>query len=298
MEKDISFDKVELENGEKLAYRKAGHGEQILLLIHGNTSSSKHWDLLMENISYSEFTVYAPDLRGFGESSYNNRINSINDFSEDIKLFCEELNLRKFSLIGWSAGGAVALRFTVDYQDHIKKLILLESSSIKGFPIYIEGEYLASRDEIRQAVKPALKAYQWKDKFILNKLARWTMKKICERSMYSENTPKKDRYNKYIDEMLKQRNLVDINFSLSYFNISHEHNGLIEGTGEVDKIEVPTLIIQGERDDVVNVDMAKEILNGIGENAELEIISGAGHSPLVDKLEETLETIISFLKEN
>ena len=295
MGNEVEFDKVDLDNGEKLAFRKAGNGDKLLLLVHGNTNSSINWDLLMENLSADEYTMYAPDLRGFGESTYNEKINRIKDFSEDLKLFCDKLNLKNFTIIGWSAGGAIALRFTVDYQKYIDKLILLESASIKGFPIYKEGEYLASREEIREVVKPALKAYQWKDKFILNKIARWTMKKVCERSMYSEKTPESKRFERYIDAMLKQRNLVDINFALSYFNISYEHNGLIEGTGEVDKIEVPTLIIQGKKDEVVTMEMAKENLNGIGENAELKVLDKSGHSPLVDTIDELTEIINNYI---
>lgn len=296
MSNEIKFDKIKLNNGETLAYRKAGEGNKVLLLVHGNTSSSKDWDLFMENISAKKYTLYAPDLRGFGESSYNEKIDRIEDFAEDLKLFCDKLGLKEFNLIGWGAGGAISMRFTINYQEYVQKLILLESSSIKGFPIYKEGEYLASREEIKEVVKPALKAYKWKDKFILNKIARWTMKKVCERSKFTTHTPESDRYEAYIDEMLKQRNLVDINFALSYFNISHEHNGLIEGTGEVDEIEVPTLVVYGDHDEVVTREMEEETVNGIGENAELKIIKNTGHSPFIDRLEDLIAIVDNFLK--
>lgn len=296
MDNNIEFNKVKLNNNEKLAYRKAGSGDKVLLLVHGNTSSSKDWDLFMENISGEKYTLYAPDLRGFGESSYHKRINRVEDFAKDLKLFCDELNLDNFNLVGWGAGGAVAMSFTINYQECVQNLILLESSSIKGFPIYKEGEYLASREEIKEVVKPALKAYKWKDKFILNKIARWTMKKVCERSKFTTHKPDNERYEAYIDEMLKQRNLVDINFALSYFNISHEHNGLIEGTGEVDEIKVPTLVIYGDHDEVVTREMEEETVAGIGENAKLQIIENTGHSPFIDRLEDLIVIIDNFLK--
>ena len=296
MDNNIEFNKVKLNNNEKLAYRKAGSGDKVLLLVHGNTSSSKDWDLFMENISGEKYTLYAPDLRGFGESSYHKRINRVEDFAKDLKMFCDELNLDNFNLVGWGAGGAVAMSFTINYQECVQNLILLESSSIKGFPIYKEGEYLASREEIKEVVKPALKAYKWKDKFILNKIARWTMKKVCERSKFTTHKPDNDRYEAYIDEMLKQRNLVDINFALSYFNISHEHNGLIEGTGEVDEIKVPTLVIYGDHDEVVTREMEEETVAGIGENARLQIIENTGHSPFIDRLEDLIVIIDNFLK--
>lgn len=298
MANEIEFDKVKLDNGEELAYRKTGNGEKNILLIHGNTSSSKDWDLFMENISGKKYTLYAPDLRGFGESSYKEKIDRIEDLAEDLKLFCDQLDLDKFNIIGWGAGGTVSMRFTINYQEYVQKLILLESSSIKGFPIYKEGEYLASREEIREVVKPALKAYKWKDKFILNKIARWTMKKVCERSKFTTHTPESGRYEAYIDEMLKQRNLVDFNFALSYFNISHEHNGLIEGTGEVDEIEVPTLVFYGDHDEVVTREMEEETVEGIGDNAELKIIKNSGHSPFIDRLEDLIAIIDNFLSKN
>jgi len=50
MSKKIVLRSLTLNNGENIAYRETGTGDRILLLVHGNMSSSKHWDLLMENL--------------------------------------------------------------------------------------------------------------------------------------------------------------------------------------------------------------------------------------------------------
>mgnify|MGYP006279130943 CR=1 FL=1 len=294
MSRKIDLKFLDLSNGEKLAYRKTGNGSKVLLFVHGNTNSSKNWDLLMEELPKEEYTIFAVDLRGFGESSYNKKIDSISDFSDDIKLFCDKLGLKDFTIVGWSAGGAVAMRFCIDYQSFVNKLILLEGSSVQGYPIEKDGKYLATREEITKTVKPILWAYNMKGKFILNKIGRWLLKKVCERSMYAENKPEAERYEEYIDEMMKQRNLVDINYALAHFNISSENNGVVKGTGEADQIEVPTLIIQGDRDDVVTMDMAEKNLQEIGNNATMEIIEGAGHSPLVDRLDKLVDIIVDY----
>ena len=126
---------VTLSNQEKIAYRKRPGGEQVVILVHGNMTSSKHWDLLIENLD-SNYTVFAPDLRGFGESTYLNRISSIRDFSNDLKEFVDILSLRDFHLIGWSTGGAVAMQFTADFPGLCKKLVLLASASTRGYPMY------------------------------------------------------------------------------------------------------------------------------------------------------------------
>ena len=47
-------------------------GEKIVILVHGNMTSSKHWDVLIESLD-PKYKVYALDLRGFGESSYHDK---------------------------------------------------------------------------------------------------------------------------------------------------------------------------------------------------------------------------------
>lgn len=130
---------VTLKNGETIFYRKRPGGDKAVLLIHGNMSSSNHWKRLMR-VFDERFTVFAPDLRGFGLSTYNETITSLKDFSDDIKLFVDEIGLRKFSVIGWSLGGGVAMRFTLDYPQHVEKLVLLASISTRGYPIFSMNE--------------------------------------------------------------------------------------------------------------------------------------------------------------
>jgi len=53
--------------------------------------------------------IYAPDFRGYGHSSYKNKLESVDDLAKDIELFCRELNISKASFFGESLGGPVAL---------------------------------------------------------------------------------------------------------------------------------------------------------------------------------------------
>ena len=126
---------VTLSNGETIFYQKKNGGEDILLLLHGNLASSDQWDLLIEQLP-SNYTIYAPDLRGYGKSTYNKPIKTFNDFATDIKLFCDELNLTAFHLMGWSNGGGVAMQFAANYPTRVDKLILLTSMSTRGYPAH------------------------------------------------------------------------------------------------------------------------------------------------------------------
>ncbi len=108
MIKPATMEFVSLSNGETIAYQEVGRqNAEILVLIHGNMTSSQHWDLVIEKLQ-DQYHIYALDLRGFGQSTYNKAIDSIQDFAEDVKLFIDQLKLEKFSLMGWSMGGGVS----------------------------------------------------------------------------------------------------------------------------------------------------------------------------------------------
>ncbi len=288
---------IELKNGETIGYRKTGEGSKVLVLIHGNMSTSKHWDTVMESMP-EEYTTYAIDMRGFGISTYNTPVNSLRDFSEDIKLFADAMELKKFSLAGWSTGGGVVMYFAIDYPEYVEKLILVESVGIKGYSMLkkdetgqpIIGHYLKTKEEIAAdpiQVVPILNAYKERNKEFI--------KLVWDASIYTFNKPSEKRYDEYIDEILTQRNLVDIDYSLVHFNISHEHNGVIEGSGEVDKIQASTLIIQGKDDLVVPEEMGVGIFEGIGENAKLELLDNGGHAPMTDDLDRFMNIVLSFM---
>ena len=85
--------KIQLANGETMAYRMRLGGGHPLVLVHGNMTSSKHWDILMDALD-EKYTIYAIDLRGFGESSYHKPITAIKDFSDDVKLLWMPCNCK------------------------------------------------------------------------------------------------------------------------------------------------------------------------------------------------------------
>lgn len=298
IEEKIVLKSVKLSNGETIGYRESSSGTQTILLIHGNMTSSKHWEIFMVNFEEG-YKMYAIDLRGFGLSSYVNRINCLKDFSEDLKLFADSLKLDRFVLIGWSTGGGVAMQFASDYPELVSHLILVESVGIKGYPILkkdvqgklLPGNFLTTKEEISHdtsRVLPLLKAYETKDKEYL--------KNLWNRLIYTQKKPSEPEYQEYLADMLTQRNYVDVLYALSRFNLSHQSNGIVSGTGNVDKIIAPTLVIQGDKDYVISLDVAKEIVAEIGKNAQLIILENCGHSPFVDNLAKLRSLVLKFIK--
>ena len=291
--------KVDLPNGETITYRERLGDGQLVLLVHGNMTSSKHWDLLIENL-HAQFHIIALDLRGFGGSSYNERITHIRDFAEDIKLFVDTLGLTNFDLVGWSTGGMVCMQYCALYPEDCNKLVLLASGSTRGYPFYgmtpdgqidLTNRYttLAEIEQDPYKTQAMQSLYDTKN--------REGLRAVWDSVIYTQQQPTEERYEAYIDDMLTQRNLADVYHSLNIFNISGIDNVASKGTGEVNRIKQPVLIIYGDRDYVVVEQMTNEIIEDFGDKAKVVKIENCGHSPLVDNLNVLTKEIELFLLE-
>jgi len=288
--------KVSLKNGEEIAYRERDGGSIPIILVHGNMTSSKHWDILIDTLD-SSYKVYAIDLRGFGFSTYHNRITSIKDFSDDLKGFIDALGLSDFTLVGWSTGGCVSMQFEIDYPGLSKNIVLLASGSTRGYPMYettAEGtpnveKRLRTIEEVERDYKTigVQHLYDSKD--------REGLKSVWNAVIYTDKRPDKQKYEEYIDDMLTQRNLADVYHALNIFNISGEPNGVSEGTNEAKSIQIPVLVLYGDRDYVVTEQMTQEIIEDLGHVTQFYRLKNSGHSPLVDDLEQLKKHIEKFI---
>lgn len=295
---NVQYKMVELPNGETIAYQERAGGKKKVLLIHGNMTSSRHWDLVLENMD-RDYKLYAIDLRGFGRSSYHQEIRSIEDFSEDVKDFAEKIGLHDFSIVGWSLGGAVGMQFAADYPGYCMKLVLLASVSTRGYPFYGTGWFgrlifdhrLRTYHEIKMDLGKTIPI-----QFAFDTKCRPFLKTMWNILVYTKNQPAKNRYDAYIEDMCMQRNLAAVYHALNIFNISDKHNGLIKGNRLAKKINIPVLVLRGDRDYIMSEQMSAEIIEDIGNNAAFIELTDCGHSPFVDDLDQLLQQVTVFLE--
>lgn len=281
-------------NGEQLAYRKVGSGEQVMVLLHGNMSSSQHFDLLANELN-THYTIVMPDMRGFGASSYNNPVESLEDFADDVLALLDTLNVSHYEVFGWSTGGGIAMVMAAKRPEQVKKLYLLESVGTTGYPMQkkdidgtpIQDVFLRTREEIAEdpvQVVPVLNALEKRDKVFY--------KSLWDFAIYSAGKqPEPERYEVYLEDMLTQRNLVDVDYALVNFNISHAASPTKSGNGMVSNIKCPVVVFQGSHDLVVPMDMAHEICRDIPQS-KLVIVENAGHNPMVDRMDILLAHMV------
>ncbi|WP_224362851.1 alpha/beta hydrolase [Hyalangium versicolor] len=123
--------------GTHLLSSGAPNGEPIIL-IHGNVSSARFYEELMLAMP-PRYRCLAPDLRGYGDSDRApiDATRGMRDFSDDLFEFLSHTQVlasgRKVHLLGWSAGGGVAMQFTIDHPELVASLVLMAPVSPHGF---------------------------------------------------------------------------------------------------------------------------------------------------------------------
>ena len=287
---------VTLKNGETYAYLEKGTGDKVLVLIHGNLSSSVYYKPLIDRLP-DDIRVIAPDLRGFGNSSYQNPFDSLATLATDIQLLLSELKISKAHIAGWSLGGGVAMEFAARYPRSTEKLILINSTTHKGYPIFkkdaqnapIFTEGYKNKDDMAKdpiQVKPILEAIATENAFF--------MSYIYDLTIYTNKKPSPEDSQLYIAETLKQRALVDADFALASLNMSDTPNLYAKGDGSIKQIKADTLMFWGTLDKTVPEYMVLDNLKALP-NAKYVKFDDCGHSPLVDKPDELANEILAFI---
>lgn len=289
---------LELSNGETLAYRTAGNGDKTIILLHGNLSSSVHFTETMRELS-KQFTVYAIDMRGFGDSTYNKPALSLHAFAKDIECFMNQLSIKTCSLLGWSTGGGVALEIAADLPSRINKVFLVGSVGLQGYlsllapsipqvpmlPVMLT--YHTSRNLMRW--NPALQEVEYAIKYRDRSQAKELLAHL-----YREHPIPADEFNCYIESLFQQRNYSDVFYNLLEFNITNEGNGINNGSNRITLIQSPIVIIHGDHDKIVPLKTAHQTNNFFGEQAALYVLD-SGHSVMTDAFDPFIQILIDEL---
>lgn len=124
-------------NHNVLEWPAEGGGDPVgtVLLLHGYMDAGATWDFVTPHLTAANFRVFAPDLRGFGDTD---RIPAggyyhFPDYIADVAELIDALSLpTPLYLVGHSMGGVIATMFTGAFPAAVAKLALLEGSGPPG----------------------------------------------------------------------------------------------------------------------------------------------------------------------
>jgi pimeloyl-ACP methyl ester carboxylesterase len=262
-------------DGVQIAYATTGSGPPLMIVVGWETHLEKGimsplYDGANFLSDFSErFTVVRYDGRGTGLSQ-----RSVNDFSllarvRDIEAVADDLALDRFSIFAASAGANAAMQYTARHPDRVEKLV-------------IAAGWVPNWSD------PSIPAQSWNG---VPELYRASWDTVWVREMAAARLePGMDEVEKrVVSELLK---------------ISAEGNamaGILEEALEEDPsnllrdIAVPTLVINGERDNIVPVQWGQRLAANIP-GARFELLSGAGHSGTVSADLRMRSLVVGFLR--
>ncbi len=161
----------------KLSYKKLGEGEPLVIL-HGLFGMLDNWFTLGKKFAET-FTVYLVDLRNHGQSPHNDEWN-YKVMSDDLFEFFDEHKIEKANIIGHSMGGKVAMYFSDEHTERIKKLIVVDIAP-RAYPLHhdhiltallsVDIENLKSRNEADEILSKYFSDFGTKQ-FLLKNLTR------------------------------------------------------------------------------------------------------------------------------
>ena len=147
----FGIESITIDVGENQAhYLKVGAGPPVVLL-HGGASDSQDWLGTMLDLSRS-YSLYAPDLIGYGLSSKTRDGYYMSDFVEFTRGFMQALALESPVLVGHSLGGRVCLEIALTHPKEVGRLVLVDSAGL-GYIAKSSGTVLTAIWKIRKFLK-------------------------------------------------------------------------------------------------------------------------------------------------
>ena len=112
-------------NGIRIHYVKAGNSQNAIILLHASPKTWYEWRLIMPALAQN-FTVIAPDLRGFGDSDKPESGYDKKTVAKDIHELVNQLGFTSIYLVGHDIGSTAAYAYAILYPDEVKKLVFLD----------------------------------------------------------------------------------------------------------------------------------------------------------------------------
>jgi pimeloyl-ACP methyl ester carboxylesterase len=251
----------------------AGAGPAIVL-VHGLGANLTHFEHVAPPLVAAGYRVCGLDMPGFGHSGKPRREYSIRWLAGAVTALMDHLGLARATLAGHSLGGLVVADAALHESSRVERLVLISSAGLFQMPLPFQ--WVA-----RTIMRPGLVAAA------LERNAR----RLLEKRVFEERNDKVERF---IEQALTRpdshfvRDLARVMWSLRKDLVAYH---LFD---EVERLTMPTLVIYGGRDRLLPT---KSVPTWAGKLpvGELEVIERCGHMPIIEKPEQVVARMTSWL---
>ena len=259
--------------GVNLHYQDTGPSKNAIpiLFLHGFGASLQTWDTWAQALS-EDYRVISVDLPGFGLTGEDpSGIYTDQRSVEVLEAFLKELNIPKVVLVGNSMGGKFAWQFAARYPNQVSKLVLIspDGYASPGIEYGKKTEVPAIADLYR---------YFFSRMFLVMNL---------KPAYANPNTLNDALVNRYYDLMLAPGVRGAILGRM-------QQTVLQDPVPSLSSIQVPTLLIWGEKDAFIPIRNSNDYLK-VMPNAKRVSLPNIGHLPQEEQPSIGLQVLKDFL---
>lgn len=146
-----------LPNGRRIHYLDHGSGP-VLVWLHGSGNGASGYSNFKGNypaLIEAGYRCIVPDLIGFGYSDKPADVEyPLSFFIECVKQTLDALGVERYTLIGNSLGGAVALGFALAHPQNIERLVLMAPGGLNELPDYLAMPGMAAMFKLFGSSEP------------------------------------------------------------------------------------------------------------------------------------------------
>jgi non-heme chloroperoxidase len=265
-------------DGTEIYYKDWGKGP-VVTFSHGWPLSSDAWDGQMLFLAQNGFRVVAHDRRGHGRSSQASSANDMDGYADDLAAVIEVLDLKDASLVGHSTGGGEVVRYIGRHgTKRVAKVVLIAAVP----PIMLKSA--ANPEGLPMEVFDNMRSSMMKD--------RSQFYKDLATQFYGANRPGA----KVSQGMLDQFWLWSMQAGLKNAYESIKAFSETDFTEDLKKIDVPTLVMHGEDDQIVPVKDSAVKTARLIRGAKEIYYPGAPHGLTATHQDQVNADLLAFLR--
>ena len=261
----------------ELYYEDHGSGQPVVL-IHGYLLASSSWEKQTAALLDAGKRVIVYDRRGFGKSSWPSSGHDYDTYAADLSGLVASLDLQDAVLVGFSMGTGEVARYLSRYGSHrVAKAVFI--APLQPFMLKTDENPAGVPQEVIDGMLEATKA---------DRYAFFTG--------FFENFYNLDENlgNRMSEEAVRASWQMAANAS-PYSSVWAQPTWYTDFRGDIDKIDVPALIMHGTGDRIVPIDITSRVLAKMLPSATYIEMEGAPHGMLWTHGEEVNRALLDFL---